>query len=254
MTLEVNTDLILGFFAILITGVVTIMFLRATNENQQKSPRSDLYELSKGQSRERTEVVRTGSSRVNIPSYKQIIMKTEVENAKSNIRTMTLKQEIIGMVMKRLFEAEDDGEISKEEREQLAKDYEIEMKQIENELNKSELIVNLNELEDIRSNIIKQFETTLTDTQQKIDLIIKELNIEIPEPEPDVKPDTRTTLVRRRRPHPIEEKMEEEPEDEDLDESEERSRRRESVEDRLDKLKQDVLKELEELERLELEA
>jgi DNA-binding ferritin-like protein (Dps family) len=254
MTLDVNADLILGFFAILLAGVVIIMFLRATNANQQKSQRSDSYELSKGQSRERTEIVRSGSSRVNVPSYKQITQKTEVEKAKSNLRTMTLKQEIIGLVMKRLFEAEDDGEISREEREQLAKDYEIEMKQIEDELNKSELIVNLNELEEIRLNIIKQFETTLSDTQQKIDLIIKELNIEIPEPEPDVKIEKKPTRIRRRIPRPIGEQEEDEPDDEEVEESEERSRRRESVEDRLDKLKKDVLKELEELERLELEA
>ena len=69
--------------------------------------------------------------------------------------------------MKRLFEAEDEGEISREEREQLAKDYENEMMEIEEELNKAELIVSLNELEAIRTNIIKQFETTLSDTQQK---------------------------------------------------------------------------------------
>ena len=41
-------------------------------------------------------------------------------------------------------------------------------------------------------------------------------------------------------------KLEDEPKEED-------TRARETVEDRLDKLKQDVLKELEELERLELE-
>lgn len=254
MTLELNPDLILGFFAVLLTGVVIIMFLRATNENKQKSQRSDLYEISKRDLSERTDVIRSTSSKLNVPSFQLITKKTEVEKAKSYIRTMTLKQEIIGMVMKRLFEAEDEGEISREEREQLAKDYEVEMKQIEDDLNKAELIVNLNELEEIRLSIIKQFETTLSDTQQKIDIIIKELNIEIPEPEPDVKPKTKPTRMRRRRPRPIGEQEEDEFDEELEDEGEDRSRRRESVEDRLDKLKQDVLKELEELERLELEA
>jgi RecA/RadA recombinase len=211
------------------------MFLRATNEKKQKSQRSDLYEISKRDLSERTDVIRSTSSKLNVPSFQLITKKTEVEKAKSYIRTMTLKQEIIGMVMKRLFEAEDEGEISREEREQLAKDYEVEMKQIEDDLNKAELIVNLNELEEIRLSIIKQFETTLSDTQQKIDI-------------------TKPTRMRRRRPRPIGEQEEDEFDEELEDEGEDRSRRRESVEDRLDKLKQDVLKELEELERLELEA
>ena len=112
--------------------------------------------------------------------------------------------------------------------------------------------MSLNELEDIRTNIIEQFQQTLTDTQSQIDLIIKELNIRQPETEPEPEPETPKPRPRRRRPRPQpQDDAEEEPEDED-DETESR-KKRDTVEDRLDKLKQDVLKELEELERLELE-
>jgi hypothetical protein len=156
------------------------------------------------------------------------------------------------MVMKRLFEAEDNGEISKDERERLGKNYEAEMQKVDEQLKKAELIVSLNELEDIRQNIIEQFQQTLTSTQSQIDLIIKELNIQQPEPEPIPEPEPAPRPRRTRpRPPPGDDK-EEEPEDEDEDESSGRGRR-DTVEDRLDKLKQDVLKELEELERLELE-
>ena len=119
-------------------------------------------------------------------------------------------------------------------------------------MNKAELIVSLNELEAIRSNIIQQFQETLSDTQSKIDLIIKELNIQPIEPEPKEEPKPEPAPRPRRtrpRPQPQPEEPEEEPEDEEGTPR----RGRETVEDRLDKLKQDVLKELEELERLELE-
>jgi len=116
--------------------------------------------------------------------------------------------------------------------------------------------VSLNELEEIRANIVQQFQQTLTDTQNQIDLIIKELNIKQPEPEPEKKPEptTKPTPTRRRRPQPQPQQQVEEPEEEpeEGDDSEAKGRR-DSVEDRLDKLKQDVLKELEELDRLELE-
>jgi outer membrane biosynthesis protein TonB len=166
------------------------------------------------------------------------------------------------MVMKRLFEAEDNGEISREERERLSKNYEAEMQQVNEELKKAELIVSLNELEEIRANIVEQFQQTLTETQSQIDLIIRELDIEKPEPEPEEPPKPKPK-PRRRRPSPPPEddeedkdepEEEEEPEEDDEeDEETSESRGRETVEDRLDRLKQDVLKELDELERLELE-
>ncbi|MBE0634231.1 hypothetical protein IH574_06625, partial [Candidatus Bathyarchaeota archaeon] len=158
------------------------------------------------------------------------------------------------MVMKRLFEAEDNGEISRVERESLSKNYDGELQQVTEQLKKAELIVSLNELEEIRANIVQQFQQTLTDTQTQIDLIIKELNIKQPEPEPEKKPEptTKPAPTRRRRPQPQPQEEEPEEEPEEGDDSEAKGRR-DSVEDRLDKLKQDVLKELEELDRLELE-
>jgi hypothetical protein len=161
------------------------------------------------------------------------------------------------MVMKRLFEAEDNGEISKAERESLSKNYDGEMQQVTEQLKKAELIVSLNELEEIRTNIVQQFQQTLSDTQSQIDLIIKELNIKQPEPVEEKKPEpVKPTPVKKRkpRPQPQDEEGEEEPEEgEEEGEDAEAKGRRDTVEDRLDKLKQDVLKELEELDRLELE-
>jgi restriction endonuclease Mrr len=121
---------------------------------------------------------------------------------------------------------------------------------VQEELKKSELIVSLSELESIRNDIISKFESTLNSTQQKIDMIIKELKIkpvsEISEPETEPK----TT----RRPK-LETVEEEEEEEEDEEEKEKAGRRRTSnVDERLNRLKQEVLKELEELDRLELES
>jgi hypothetical protein len=153
------------------------------------------------------------------------------------------------MVMKRLFEAEDNEEISRAERERLCKSYEAEMKQVDEQLKKAELIVSLNDLEEIRSNIIAQFQQTLNSTQSQIDLIIKELNIQQPELGEKIEPKPKPT-TRRRKPRPQKEELEDEPREEG-EETEKKTG--DTVEDRLDKLKQDVLKELEELERLELE-
>ena len=243
MAITLTTDMILGIGALIVAAVAIIMFLRATegtkkpaNNEEEKSPI----------------VVEVEPRKVKMPDLPTITERSQVEIARTQIRTLTLQQEILSMVMKRLFEAEDNGEISKDERERLGKNYEAEMQQVDEQLKKAELIVSLNELEDIRQNIIEQFQQTLSSTQSQIDLIIKELNIQQPEPEPEPEPEPQPRPRRTRpRPPPGDDK-EEEPEDEEDEETGGRGRR-DTVEDRLDKLKQDVLKELEELERLELE-
>jgi intein/homing endonuclease len=196
----------------------------------------------------------------------------DIEKAKSNIRTLTLKQEISSMVLQRLFEAEDESEITKEERVRLSTTYEEEMKQVSEELKQSELVVSLAELETIREDIIKKFEATLNQTQEKIDLIIKELKIEEPAKEVEEEPKQKTNNLPKKRRVISKTKAVDEAIEvlEDIDEVNgaqeivegQQSVNSESsqpevkmdVEARLNKLKQEVLKELDELDKLELEA
>lgn len=239
MAITFSDDMIVGIGALIVAAVAIFMFMRAT-DGVGKSRKRDDDDPSNSP-------VSVELSRVNVITLPAVAKRSEVEKARSTIRTLTVHQEILGMVMKRLFEAEDEGEINKVERERLGKNYEVEMQKVTEELNKAELIVSLNELEVIRSDIVKQFQETLTDTQSKIDLIIKELNIQPIEPEikeePKPQPKPRGT---RPKPQP-------QPEEPEVDDEDTPRRGRDTVEERLDKLKQDVLKELEELDRLELE-
>ncbi len=247
MAITLTTDMILGIGALIVAAVAIIMFLRATDGVKKPTPDEE-------ENRTQPIGVEVTHRKVNLPELPTIAQRSQVEQARTQIRTLTLQQEIISMVMKRLFEAEDNGEISRVERESLSKNYDGELQQVTEQLKKAELIVSLNELEEIRANIVQQFQQTLTDTQSQIDLIIKELNIKQPEPEPEKKPEPtpKPAPTRRRRPQPQPQEEEPEEEPEEGDDSEAKGRR-DSVEDRLDKLKQDVLKELEELDRLELE-
>ena len=244
MTITLTTDLVLGIGALVVAAVAIILFVRATDSTKK----TEEFEATSN-----PVVVNVASRKVKVPDLQTVTQKAQVDLAHTQIRTLTLKQEILSMVMKRLFEAEDNSEISRTERERLSKNYEAEIQQVNEQLKRAELIVSLNELESIRTNIIEQFQQTLTNTQSQIDLIIKELNIPQPEPELEKKAEpTKPQPVKRRRPRPQPQEYEEEPEEEEEDEDAVKGKR-DTVEDRLDKLKQDVLKELEELERLELE-
>jgi len=252
MALDLSTDLILGVGALVVAAAAIIMFMRATgggSKPQGKEPSSAAEPLKVE--------VDTGR-KVQVPALPAVTKRSQVEEARSKIRTLTLQQEILSMVMKRLFEAEDNSEITKEERERLSKNYDSEMSGVTEELKKAELIVSLNELEEIRSSIIEQFQETLADTQTKIDLIISELHIEQPKPE-EPKAGEKPVPVRkpprtRPRPAPAPSEEAEEEAEEPEGEDEEAPLRADTVEDRLERLKKNVLKELEELDKLELEA
>jgi len=250
MALDLSTDLILGVGALIVAAAAIIMFMRATggaSKPQGKEP--SVAEPLK---------VEHDSRKVQVPALPAVTKRSQVEEARSKIRTLTLQQEILSMVMKRLFEAEDNSEITKEERERLSKNYDSEMSGVTEELKKAELIVSLNELEEIRTSIIEQFQETLADTQTKIDLIISELQIEQPKPE-EPKAGEKPVPVRkpprtRPRPAPAPSEEAEEEAEEPEGEEEEAPSRADTVEDRLERLKKNVLKELEELDKLELEA
>lgn len=182
---------------------------------------------------------------ISVPEVTTHFLSADIEKARSNVRTLTLKKELLSMVLRRLFEAEDEGEINRDERVRLSRGYEVELRDLNEELKQSELIMTLHELETIRDDILLKFEATLTSTQNRIDLVMKELKIEEKvEPPPRAPP-------RARVPRP-----EDEPEDEeDVEEERPRaSRPRSDVEEKLEQLRNEVLKELEELEKLELEA
>lgn len=165
------------------------------------------------------------------------LSRGDVNKARRELRILNLKREILSMAIKRLFEAEDEGEITREERMRLSKDYEEELKRVNEEIRRAELIVTLHQLEALREDIKRRFDELLGQTQARIDAILRELKLERVEEKP--KPPTRK--VRRK------------PREEKPPEAEEEKPAEVGVEERLEELRRQVLKELEELERLELE-
>ncbi len=220
-------ELMLSFGAIIVAIVSILLFIKATGgfgggkKTEGKPPTS--------QTSEAETVVKPHIGRLS---------RGDVSKARRELRILNLKREILSMAIKRLFEAEDEGEITREERIRLSKDYEEELKRVNEEIRRAELIVTLHQLEALREDIKRRFDELLGQTQARIDAILRELKLERVEEKP--KPPTRK--VRRK---PREEKPSEEAEEEKPAEV--------GVEERLEELRRQVLRELEELERLELE-
>ncbi len=188
--------------------------------------------------------VKRGEEEAPIPSPMGIgvgdvgkLGRGDVEKARRELRILNLKREILSMAIKRLFEAEDEGEITREERIRLSKDYEEELKRVNERIRRAELIVTLHQLEALRDDIKRRFDELLGQTQARIDAILRELKLERVEEKPKLP-------ARRVRRKPKEEKPKREVKEKPPEAG---------VEERLEELRREILKELEELERLELE-
>jgi len=256
MGAPLSTDLILGIVIVAAAAVAIFMFWRASGGTKKKEEEKPAEDPPKEQDPLRVELQMT-ERKVKVPPIDKKIASGDVERAKSQIRTLTLKQEINSMVLRRLFEAEDEGEISREERVRLGKVYEDEMTKIADDLKRSEMLVSLAELESIREEIVKKFEESMGQTQSRIDLIIKELKIEEPsKPVEEERPKVPAVAAKKRRVVAQKAKTEEgdEEQEESLEaEGDEKQPAKGDVESRLEQLKKEVMKELDELDKLELE-
>jgi hypothetical protein len=268
-----STDVLFAVAIVVIAVVAIWFFTRAANPKKPKLEEKTSEVIQEKKDEEIRLELKLQENRVKIPPPERKIQNTEVDRARSRIRTLTIQQEIDSLVLKRLYEAEDEGELNKDERIKMAKPYEVEMQQVSDELKRSEMLISLSELESIREEMIKKFEDSITQTQIRIDVILKELKLEqqqksIAAEEEKIKPIV--TPKKRRVIKPV--KTEETPEEDDGEETtseqtvdvaevkpaetQEKPDQppKQDVESRLSQLKKDVMKELDELDKLELEA
>jgi hypothetical protein len=234
-------DIYVGLVAAALAVGAIYLFLRASSGSSLRKKKDTSRSLTE---RTLSPSIRVSSVKDNfqLPKIDRHLKRTDVNTAKSKIRTLTLQSELLSMMLKRLFEAEDEGEINREERLSISKGYEDDLKRINRDLQKAELVVTLNELETIRDDILKKFEATLNSTQSRIDTILKQLDIEKEQLKPRTLTRPRITEVEK---------------EEDLEEAEVKPKvpkPRSDVEAKLEQLRNEVLKELEELDKLELEV
>ncbi len=248
-------DIFVGVAATAVTSIAVYLFWKASNGGtgslRRERPRTDPEGVYVPSSLREP---RLGSRSYRTPSTRHSLKRGDIDSAQSKIRTLTLQSELLSLILKRLFEAEDDGEITADERASLSRGYEGELRRANQELEQAELVVSLHELEAIKEDIVKKFEATLDSTQTRIDAIMKELKIEVRAERAEKR--TRITPIEREEDEEegVEPDGEEEAGEEEAEARPKRRKPRSDVDARLEKLRGEVIKELEELDRLELEA
>ena len=168
------------------------------------------------------------------------VPSSQVNQAKEDLRILSLEKEIVGFALTRLYEAEADGKITKDDQVKLLEKYGTEMKQLDKQITSKEMIVKLYELEGTQSELIQLFNNRLDEINQEIKTIRGSLELEPLEemPPEEAKPST-PTLVK--------EQSEKKP-------PRKRSPPKNEAEQKLEAIQDEVLKVLERLEQIETEA
>ena len=115
---------------------------------------------------QKVEVVqRTTSGEVGV----RTISVEELEKSKRELRTSTLERDLLSSALQRIYEAETDGRITREEREMIAKRYSEQIREIESKLRDRELLVEVGELEGLRNELVTLFRERIQNIEARLD-------------------------------------------------------------------------------------
>lgn len=97
------------------------------------------------------------------------IGQDELEKSKRELRTIMLERDLLSSALTRVYEAETDGQITREEREAIARRYSQQIRDIESKLRDRELLVEVGELEQLRDELVSLFRQKIENIEARLD-------------------------------------------------------------------------------------
>jgi hypothetical protein len=100
---------------------------------------------------------------------KKTVTNDIMNEARDKLRLLDLEREILSYAVRRLYEASAEGKISEAERDRLALKYKMDLARINEDIERGESIVALNELERMQEELVKLFSERFDEMNKKID-------------------------------------------------------------------------------------
>ena len=118
---------------------------------------------------------------------KRTITTAELDASKREMRTLMLERDLLSAALTKVYEAETDGQITREERELIARRYSSQIRDFEAKLRDKELVVEVGELEGLRDELVSLFREKIQNIESRLDSARERLppaREEVPRPEP----------------------------------------------------------------------
>ncbi|MEM3382770.1 MAG: hypothetical protein QXL52_02950 [Nitrososphaerales archaeon] len=130
---------------------------------------SIFYALSKFSKKQLKEKAETSSIKLPLlTTEEKLIQMPDLEKARKELNTLLLEKELLSSALTRVYEAEVQNKITKEEREQLSNKYREQLKVVEEKLSNAELLIEVGELENLKTELIGLFERKMTQIENRL--------------------------------------------------------------------------------------
>jgi hypothetical protein len=172
---------------------------------------------------------------------KKTITSTDVSRSRDRLRLANLERDIIGDALTKIYEAETKGQINDNEKNQLLQRYKTDLKRVDGEIDTHKRTVDLYELESAKEDLLKSFQEKMLEIDLKISQIrpsitaVSETAPKVPEP-PEIETSSTPPITNPPKERPAKEKP------------------KNKAEERLETIREEVLKAMERLEQIETEG
>ena len=170
-----------------------------------------------------------------VPMVERTILREELDKGKSDYKALKLEKELLAGALTRVFEAESKGKITKQERDMLTAKYREQIKQVDAKIGDLEVIVEVGELENLRSELVNLLETKVSQIERRLD-------------------DARNRLEQLRGPAPIIIQEGEKPAEQEEKKDKKVAKKEPAVDDKVKDIRNEVLEALARLEQMDVEG
>lgn len=103
-----------------------------------------------------------------LPPRTKVVIKPELEKARKELKPLLLEKELLSGALTRVYEAEVEGKISREEREQLSVKYREQLKGVNEKLGDIDALIEVGELENLRETLVSLFEDKMGQLETRL--------------------------------------------------------------------------------------
>ena len=173
------------------------------------------------------------------------VTEADIVKARNKLRVANLERDIIGDALTKIYEAEAKGTINDSEKNQMIQPYKNDLKRVDSEIDTYKKTVDLYELEAAKEDLFKKFQETFLEIQSRIEKIkpslgqLSQVEIKAVEQTLPSKPEPITQQIEETAP-PKEKPPREKP--------------RNKAEEKIETIREEVLKAMERLEQIETEG
>ena len=121
-------------------------------------------------------------------SIETTVTTPELEKSRREMRTIMVERDLLSSAMMKLYEAENEGRITREEREMISKRYSDQIKDLQAKLKDVELVVEVGELEGLRGELVALFEGKIQNIETRLDAAKQRLGPAAPQPAKEAAP------------------------------------------------------------------